>query len=82
MYRMFGDSLYSNEIVDSHWQKTFTTDTVTDKYGLYIAQNNTTSIGMTLISDEVVIYDIMLEESDTAFTGIAQYQPYKHVSFH
>lgn len=82
LYRMFGDSLYSNEITDGRWQKTFTTDTVTDKYGLYIAQNNTTSIGMTLISDEVVIYDIMLEESDTAFTGTAQYQPYKHVSFH
>lgn len=82
LYRMFGDSLYRNEITDGRWQKTFTTDTVTDKYGLYIAQNNTTSIGMTLISDEVVIYDIMLEESDTAFTGTAQYQPYKHVSFH
>lgn len=75
LYKFFGNSLWGNAINNNHWQSTFTLATIEDKYGLTINQNSGTTVGCTLISDEVFIYDIMLEESDTAFVGQAGYVP-------
>ena len=75
LYKFFGNSLWGNAINNNHWQSTFTLATIEDKYGLTINQNSGTTVGCTLISDEVFIYDIMLEESDTAFVGQAEYVP-------
>ena len=75
LYKFFGNSLWGNAINNNRWQSTFTLATVEDKYSLTINQNSGTTVGCTLISDEVFIYDIMLEESDTAFVGQAGYVP-------
>lgn len=75
LYKFFGNSLWGNAINNNRWQSDFTLATVEDKYGLEINQNSTTTVGCTLISDEVFIYDIMLEESDAAFVGQAEYVP-------
>ena len=75
LYRFFGTSLWNSSISNNHWQITFTLAAVEDKYGLAIFQNRTDSTGLTLISDELFIYDIMLEESDTALVGQAEYVP-------
>ena len=75
LYKFFGNSLWGNAINNNRWQSTFTLATIEDKYGLTINQNSGTTVGCTLISDEVFIYDIMLEESDTAFVGQAEYVP-------
>ena len=75
LYKFFGNSLWGNAINNNRWQSDFTLATVEDKYSLAINQNSTSTVGCTLISDEVFIYDIMLEESDTAFVGQAEYVP-------
>lgn len=75
LYKFFGNSLWGNAINNNRWQNPFTLATVEDKYGLTIHQNSGTTVGCTLISDEVFIYDIMLEESDAAFVGQAEYVP-------
>lgn len=75
VYKFFGNSLWGNAINNNRWQSDFTLATVEDKYGLAINQNSGTTVGCTLISDEVFIYDIMLEESDTTFVGQAEYVP-------
>lgn len=75
LYKFFGNSLWGNAINNNRWQSDFTLASVEDKYGLTINQNSGTTVGCTLISDEVFIYDIMLEESDAAFVGQAEYVP-------
>ena len=79
IYKFFGKSLFAHEINNNRWQGNFTLATIEDKYGLSIIQNGGTTTDCTLISDEVLIYDIMLEESDTAFVDKAEYVPYGYL---
>ena len=72
IYAFFGLSLYyiAN---NNQFTKSFIYNNSDDKGRLHISQNNSnTTINVDLISDEVIIYNIQLEEGDTA----TPYEPY------
>ena len=73
IYAFFGNSLYDYNVNNNKFIRKFTYNSSDDKARLAIYQNNASSaINTDLISDEVLIYNIQLEEGDTA----TEYEPY------
>ena len=73
IYAFFGNSLYYYNVNNNKFIRKFTYNSSDDKARLAIYQNNASSaLNTDLISDEVIIYNIQLEEGDTA----TPYEPY------
>ena len=73
IYAFFGNSLYYYNVNNNKFIRKFTYNSSDDKARLAIYQNNARSaLNTDLISDEVIIYNIQLEEGDTA----TPYEPY------